>query len=330
MIKEILHSYNEDILNEVLSRYGIDKNNTKSLGALESFVYEYKINKRSYILKITHSLRRSAEYIKGEIDWLNYLANNGVSAARAFPSKNGNLVEIIDGEMPYFIAISYEKADGKLVTEDEWHSNLFSKWGQVIGKMHKLTKKYKIKDISYKRQEWYEDDLLNVEKYLSLSQTKVIDKTLKLIERLKSLPKDKESYGLIHADLHHENFFIHNKEITVFDFDDIQYDWFINDIAIALYYAIWWNPLKNYDKNEFAKSFLKNFLEGYNKENTLDTYWIDKIPYFLKLRHIMVYIIFHQIFDLSNLTKEQDELINKYRYEIENEIPIVDINFSSI
>ena len=34
--------------------------------------------------------------IRGEVDWINYLADGGIGAASARPSASGNLVEAMD------------------------------------------------------------------------------------------------------------------------------------------------------------------------------------------------------------------------------------------
>jgi Ser/Thr protein kinase RdoA (MazF antagonist) len=43
-----------------------------------------------------------------------------------------------------------------------------------------------------------------------------------------------DDYGLVHGDLNPTNFHVNDNQITLFDFDDCAYKWFINDIAIAL------------------------------------------------------------------------------------------------
>jgi len=329
MLKQIQELYNESILSEAMKLYGIDKNQLKELGALESFVFEYVTDGHSYILKITHSFRRTLNDIRGEIEWLNYLYDSGINVSRAVSSQKGNLVEAISAGDSYFLVIAYEKAEGSLVTEENWNGQLYEKWGQLMGQIHSASKRYKAKDKTFKRAEWYEDDQLNVEKYLPPAESKVIEKSYNLIARLKSLPKDINSYGLIHGDFHQRNFFLKEGNITVFDFDDSQYDWFVNDIAIALYYAIWWNLKKGCNKVYFAKDFYTNFMKGYNKENKIESYWLKQIPDFLMLRHILVFVILHQIFDMNNLSEKEKELVTRIKYEIENEVPLVDIEFSN-
>ncbi len=239
MEKEILEIYTDDILDEISNRYGIIKNKLKPLGDFENFVYEYENNERNFILRVTHSSHRNTNLVRAELDWISYLSQNGVSIPNAILSENDELVEVVEAENSYCIIVAFEKAKGTHPKDDDWNANLFQKWGQIVGQIHNLTKRYK-PDNLFKREQWYEDDMFNkIDKYIPSSQSIVIKKCNKLIEHLYNLPTDEDSYGLIHTDVHQGNFFIYNGEITLFDFDDCSYKWFASDIAITLFYALW-------------------------------------------------------------------------------------------
>ena len=53
--------------------------------------------------------------------------------------------------------------------------------------------------------------------------------------------------------------FIIIKEIIAFDFDDIGYHWFINDISILLYNVLWYPVIPYDDKAEFTAEFMSHF-----------------------------------------------------------------------
>jgi len=56
----------------------------------------------------------------------------------------------------------------------------------------------------------------------------------KLLARFSHNTPTVESYGLVHCDVNPTNFYVNDGQITLFDFDDCAYNWFINDIAVAL------------------------------------------------------------------------------------------------
>jgi Ser/Thr protein kinase RdoA (MazF antagonist) len=154
-------------------------------------------NDEPLILRLTHSSHRSEDQVVAELNWINYLSDHGVSVASAFLSKNEKLVERIDVEDSSFYASLFEKAPGNPIDINEkgFNTELFSIWGQTIGKLHAVTKNYQLIANEPKRPEWYEDDLLNYKKFIPASQTQVIEQADKLLDELYQLPKDKDVYG---------------------------------------------------------------------------------------------------------------------------------------
>lgn len=331
MIIEIKQQFSEEILEAATQRYGVERGDLKDLGGFESFVYELSYLDNPSIMKITHSLRRTKHYLMGEVEFLNFLADNNALVARALPSQNGEFVEIIPTaeEGSYFLVVVFEKAKGRLPDAEDWNADLFEKWGNVLGRIHKIAKEFQLSDLAYKRQEWNEEDQLDIDKYLPHSQTEVFRKVKKLLARIDSLPKDRDSYGLIHGDLHHKNFFLDNGLITAFDFDDVTYNWYISDIALILYFANLF-PLKPWNKEEFPRNFLEPFLKGYRQENQLESVWLGHLPDFLRLNHVFQYVILYQSLDINNLTDAQKKSLERHRKEIETEATIIDFDFMSL
>jgi Ser/Thr protein kinase RdoA (MazF antagonist) len=326
MEKRIKEIYNEQILAQALARYGIAKNNVRLLDGFESFIYEYEKGGRGYILRVSHSSRRTSGMIGGEVEWLNYLAEHGVPAARAVPSDDGQLVEVVDVGDTYFSAVSFEKALGAHPNREEWRAGLPGKLGQIMGRMHALTKRYQPSEARFKRPEWDEELEGFAEKHLPPSETKVIEKINALLAYLHTLPQDGESYGLVHTDMHGGNFFVDDGKITLFDFDDCQYAWFVYDIALALFYVLPHNCVSEKDV-AWAKDFLEQFLAGYDRENRIAPEWLRQIPYFLKLREMDLYVVIHRSFDLDDLSPWCASFMDNRKYKIENDVPYVDMSF---
>ena len=146
---------------------------------------------------------------------------------------------------------------------------------------------------------------------------------------LYALPQDRNSFGLIHTDLTDVNFFVHDREIIVFDFDDSEYHWLVYDIAVILFDTLRWLPHDGMDGREFGSYFWTQFAQGYWQENRLDAYWIKQLPRFFKLREMLLYIFFHKKWDFDHLKAQQQELLCQYKHNIEYDIPYLDIDFLS-
>ncbi|MFD1428037.1 phosphotransferase enzyme family protein [Kroppenstedtia sanguinis] len=330
MKQEIRDQFNERILTDTAARYGVSQDQIYFLKDAENYVYEFEKDHRSYILRITHTIRRHPDYIMGELEWLNYLADHGLPVSRAVPSAQGNWIETIPADSGDFLAVVYEKAPGRIVEAADWNETLFQTWGEYVGRMHALTQGYRLSHPAYKRQEWYEEDQLNLRKYVPSDQMQVFKKADQLMERIHRLPKSKDCYGLVHTDLHQGNFHWHEGRITAFDFDDIGYNWFMNDIAIILYNVQWYPTVPYEDQAEFVRHFFTHFMIGYRRENDLDPWWAQQIPDFLRLRHVLLYGLFHQFMDLDHLQDEEAQMLRQYRHDIENETPVVRLDFTKI
>ncbi len=328
MEREVELQFSNEILFEAAKRFNLSTDSLKLLGSFENYVYEGDRNGESYILRLTHSSHRSTNMVLGELEWINYLANNGVSVAKSLYSINGKLAEEIYIENDYFIVSLFEKAKGELVrriTLNLFNRDLIIEWGKVIGQMHRVTKNFQPSREEFKRPQWHEDELMNFTKYLPIEDKQIVDIGNGLLGYLKNLPMTIDDYGLIHTDVHSGNFFVDEGKITVFDFDDCSYQWFISDIAIALYYTIWWrcSDYSKEDKKAFADYFLDAFMEGYISENKLEDFWVDEMPYFLKLRDLTLYTVFHKKLDINNLDENYKKLLGKIRARIIEGITIV-------
>ena len=298
----IREQFNEDILARLVERYGIGVDALEALDGFESFIYEVKGAQQPYILRISHSSHRTPNQIRGEVEWINHLADYGVPAARAVPSAGGNLVEVVDAGEGQFAATSFVRAPGTYVRREDWQPELFQRLGQIVGRMHALAKRYAPSDLRCKRPEWYDDAEGFVEARLRPSEQTAIDRANALVSYLHTLPVSRDAYGLVHIDVHRGNFYVDDGgQITLFDFDDCQYSWFTDDIAMAVFYAVPHNCAGD-ESLDLARSFFLCFLEGYRRENVLDPSWFRQIPAFLKQRELDLYAAIHAGFDdLDNL-----------------------------
>jgi len=329
MDPKIVKRYNDDILNEAMQRFGIQKNEIELLDGFESFIYEFnRPQGGEFILRVSHSGRRTPEMIAGEVDWINYLARGGANVARAILSKGGKLVEAIgDGHGEQFLATAFLKAQGGPSLKTEWTPEFVAHYGRVIGRIHALTKDYVPSKPSWQREEWDAPGNLDMEKWMPASETMALQKFQELMSHLETLPKDRDGYGLIHQDAHGGNFFVHEGQITLFDFDDCVYSWFIYDIAMVLFYAAMFKE----DIVAYTDAFMRDFLRGYSQENKLDPIWLVELPYFLKLREIDLYALIHFSFDLES---EDDPWITGYmkgrKQRIDAGLPYINFDWKSL
>ena len=117
-----------------------------------------------------------------------------------------------------------------------------------------------------------------------------------------ALPQDKDSFGLIHSDLHQWNFFVDDGTIRPFDFDNAHYDWFLADFSTVLQNVIlaqarhyergeydYWTGGKKMDGPSFLGYFIEPFMVGYRSENQPGSDWPKLLPEFLHIRYLTMY-----------------------------------------
>jgi Ser/Thr protein kinase RdoA (MazF antagonist) len=329
MEQRILDLYNDAILQEVMHRYGIADSQIRLRKAFENFIYEFERDGHAFILRISHSLRRSEALIEGEVDWINYLADGGVSVAKAVRSTRGKLVEAVeDGQGGEFLVTAFVKVQGIPPWDYGWSPTLYQTYGRLLGEIHALSSRYQPADLAWKRPAW--DDPLNefVDRYLPASEVAPKQKHHALRDHLHKLPKAPATYGMIHQDAHGSNMLVDSAgAITLFDFDDCVYSWFVNDIAIVLFYI----AQDADDMPAFTQEFMSHFLTGYRQAYVLDPQWLREIPNFLKLRELELYAVVHRDFDVNNIDHPWvARFMRDRKAKIEQDAPFIDFDFESL
>lgn len=327
MDQQIIARYHDGILQEAMRRYTIVPGAIRALDAFESFIYEFERADGAYILRISHTLRRSPALIQGEVDWINYLAAGGVSVAKAIHSANDQLVEAIDdGQSGHFLATAFVKAHGQRPW-DSWTPALYTTYGRLLGAMHALTQHYQPAPGAW-RPAWDDASMDFVGRYLPATEGLAKAKYHALCEHLHTLPQDNTVYGLIHQDAHGSNFLVDEAgQITLFDFDDCVYSWYANDIAIVLFYTV----MDAEDWPAYTQEFMTHFLQGYRQQYRLDPQWLREIPHFLKLRELELYAVMHRDFDVNNIDHPWcARFMQGRKARIEADVPFIDFDFTTL
>ncbi|KOY15581.1 phosphotransferase enzyme family protein [Paenibacillus xylanivorans] len=329
MEKHVKELFTWEVLNKAAQKFNINQSSLKDLEGFQNFVYFGKSNETSVVLRVTHKSHRTEEEILSEIDFINYLSNNNVSVSNAIISINGKFVEQINnGE---FYATSFEFSSGRKAKIAEESNLFYQRVGNYTGRTHKLSKKLNLTH-DLNRKQWYEKELLiNVKKYLPAELSYVIDKYEILKKELSRLPKNTDSYGIIHGDLNHGNYLNVDDDVVFIDFDEAEYSWFVSDIAIPLFYEIpipWVVDGKR--RLEITKRYYYNFMDGYVKENTIDNAWLKLIPDFISLRQFGVVSAIYRSYNFNNYSNWSDwdkEALKFYLNNIENDIPYIEMDF---
>jgi Ser/Thr protein kinase RdoA (MazF antagonist) len=336
MHPELVRRFNDRIRDEAACRYGIDPSDLASLDAFENFVFEGSSSDGvDLILRVSHATRRTLDYTLAEVEFVRYLAAAGLPVSQPVLAESGHFVERIDDGEPgqYFVATAFERAPGHVfadappLKERYWNPVLFRELGRLFARLHNRARGYRPSGPHLERQQWHEYDVVDVARFVPPDEHLVRQRTGEIIARLNRLSRSGDDYGLIHADLHPHNFCFDEGRITVFDFDNCEYAWFVKDIAVILFYVARAEPAGR--REDAAAAFLAPFLDGYRELRRCDRPWMEAIPDMLSLQRSMNYALWHQVRDPERLDESALDTWRRFRRDIEADRPVLDLDFGS-
>ena len=322
MDSSILTLLSDRQLLDLLRRYDLEAN-PKLLSSWHALTFEVKKNGTPFILRVTDSTHRTKSEIEGELAWMIFLKKNGLSVPAVFPSRSNLLAESISVNKVEFNVVCFEKLGGRRVAENDWNAPLFEKWGRLVGQLHRLSRGSLQQS---RRPEWHQSDFLNVEKYIPDDEPLIKNAARELISDIKGLETDSRfARGLMHADVYQDNFFVEGNDLQLFDFDNCERGFLVNDWAISVYAALWKVPASE-DRQKFAIEFFTAFRKGYEREFQLRDEEIRLLPLFLRLRDVLIYIVTRKKRDLNNLNPAQSRLLHERGARIAAKLPVIDVS----
>lgn len=312
---------------EGAARFGVHPKELTFIGGFQNFVYSYNRDEVKYILRFTPSTLRSVEGLAAEIEWILYLSGNGLSVSEPVTSISGKSFEFIQGGAIDFYVTSFKHATGRKIGYPECLGNsmLYEQCGRLTGRLHELSKHYSPKA---KRHTWESNHyLVRAKEYIPSEFQPILDVLEELKEQLANLPVHADHFGLIHGDIHVGNFMVDGAgKITLFDFDECQYSWYVEDIAIQLYYLLYvfGEDSKNERKVQY-ELFIKHFEVGYTADGRqMPEGWMDQLKLFLRLREIIVFVGMCRSWDLSQPDDWTRDFLRDSTMRITNGISLID------
>ncbi|MBO4319225.1 MAG: phosphotransferase [Treponema sp.] len=253
-----------------------------------------KNGEKKFVLRISATGDRTEKDYLAETEFVHYLAENGAPVSDVIPSVNGKLVETVDDAGTQVFLSLFEYAKGMLLCDNGYRyrdgaplEEYFYNTGTTLGKIHELSKHYEPSP-DYRRQDYFEK--YNMEYISSLIPDKYSDLKNAIASRLEkfhTLPIGKENYGLVHFDYSDGNYHIDmtNGNITVFDFDNCMYCWYMFDLAnLWLHGEGWFRGESDPAKREAGmKHYFDTILRGYKTETSISDELVNQLPLFIDM-----------------------------------------------
>ncbi len=250
-----------------------------------------KLKSESRIIRIAFLPDRSREDFLAELEYIRFLHNNGASVSNVIDSVNGRILEEVRwAEHTFFVSL-FDKARGKMLAENNYCyregvpiTEYFYNCGKVLGKIHQLSKEY---IPTHRRYSFFDKFTVEYIQTLLPDSLSLLKQSMAgILEELKEIPQDIDSYGMIHFDYSDGNYHIDfdNGQITVYDFDNTCFGWYMYDLAELWTHGVGWIQFeKDADKRRrFMEEYFSTILDGYRSETKLDDSMLDKLPLFIQ------------------------------------------------
>lgn len=257
-------------------------------------VYVFSENGESkYVLRIAELEDRTKEDFFAETEFVHYLAQNGAPVADVIPSVQGNLVELVpwEGQTKYLCLFAYAK--GMLISDNGYRyregaplEEYFYNTGKALGSIHKLSKDFV--PSHYRRMEFFDKYYMEyIDKLISDDYISLKNAISERLNKFRLLPVEETNFGLVHFDFSDGNYHIDMStgELTVFDFDNCMYCWYMFDLANLWTHGVGWcmfeeDPAK---RMEFMKHYFDTILQGYQSETDVSPDLLEQLPLFIDM-----------------------------------------------
>ena len=267
----------------------------------DGVIYAFPYGDGRRLLKILfipeEGQRRGLFCLEERLRFARFMGENGAHIVFPQLSPQGNLYETTLSESRRWVGYSMDVVPGKSRQPTEWDPAFFRDWGQTVGRLHRLARKYpswksSVDPVNGETVLTWQEEWEAFHQWIPDDQVK--RKWLEIRRELEALPVTREVFGFVHNDPHIWNLLVHGDRITVLDFDVANHHWFVSDIAIAcqsvLSFISGGMSGKVYNREKLLR-FLHLFLEGYEREHRLPAEWLDRLDLFIAYRRILLFTV---------------------------------------
>jgi Ser/Thr protein kinase RdoA (MazF antagonist) len=227
--------------------------------------------------------------IESELQWIASLREQAVvTTPRPLPMRDGKLIASFQHDNETRHVVAFEFMTGHEPDESGDLSHGFQQLGQITARLHQHTQAWQ-RSKNFERKtwnfattightphwgDWRHGQGLNQKGLLLLQQC--IDL---LQQQLNDYGTDANRFGLIHADLRLANLLVDERQLTVIDFDDCGFGWYMYDFAAAISFI---------ETSPQIPALKQAWVEGYRSVSLLSDTDVEAIPMFIMLRRILL------------------------------------------
>jgi Ser/Thr protein kinase RdoA (MazF antagonist) len=258
-----------------------------------------------YVLRIHRSTRKTPQEVRSELQWLAALQHESDLAAPVpVLTRNGDLLSVAStAEVPEpRMCVLFRWLPGRFLDDGLTPSHL-ARVGAFMARLQNSASRFRppegfvrgrldnlygkprgITETQARQQLDNPEDEATAIRWVtetcSSEDGRLVEKLIRRIRTVqRSLGQGPDSFGLIHGDLHQENYLFHQGQVRAIDFDDCGYGYYLYDMAVTLF---------NVRFRENTPQLQKAFLTGYRSIRPLTAEQEQYLQTFMDLRDLQM------------------------------------------
>ncbi|WP_041782456.1 phosphotransferase enzyme family protein [Ancylobacter novellus] len=244
---------------------------------------------RDVVFRVHRPGYHSRAEIESELAWLTALGRDGVIATLTpVLQADGSLIADLDDGGTIRHAVAFGLLPGKEPAEGEDLPRWYRELGAINARLHAHAKNWQPPD-GFVRKRWDYDAMLGEVQLwgdwraglgLDAEGRAVLERTAELLrDRLEEYGTGEERFGLVHADMRVANLLVEGDNLSVIDFDDCGFSWYLYDFAAAISFA---------EHEPYVPELQAAWIEGYRTVAPLSDEDCAILPVFIMLRRMLL------------------------------------------
>ena len=254
-----------------------------------------------YALRIHRDGYHDLKALESEQRWCQDLAATGLSIPTSLKTRDGRAyatLSLPDSDQSRHVGL-VEWIPGSTLAElldanpeAAEVSTIYQGLGRLIADFHLASIHWRA-PAGFKRHAWDAQGLLGEEPFWGRfweidaasddQRAELLSIRNKLLKLLSQFGKDRNVYGMIHADMNMENVLRAGDRIFVIDFDDAGFGWHAFDLAVAV-----WDRIEGPDERSQFELAYDALIEGYRSRRPDCDGIVERVPLFVLMRTLML------------------------------------------
>jgi Ser/Thr protein kinase RdoA (MazF antagonist) len=283
------------VANAALTSYDVGPARLSLIAHLENTTFRVDAaGGRRFLLRIHRTTgspwhpRRSAAEVRSELQWLHALrATAGLPVPEPVPARDGSPLAIVEvpGLAGPRVCVLFRWLTGRFLNTSLTPTHL-ERVGRAMARLHAHATSFRPPPgfVRWRREDLTEAVCAPLVRTVGRScGAAAADLVVTVVEGVRraqeAIGSSREAYGLIHGDLHQENYLFARGHVGIIDFDDCGWGHLLADFATTL---------SELDDRSGAAELRAGLLRGYCEIRPLPAGFDEHLPAFLALRQLQL------------------------------------------